>query len=388
MKSKKQEQDPILKIYSGDYQPITTSGYYSNLSRRLPFNRQRVPEMLRHPHIQLGVKLIHGRIMAKTKIFVDEPNATLKQFIANQLERFWLYSASQLLSAIEWGYAGAEVIYERRDGLFQFDRIFKFDPRDIRPVTKEGQKVGMQVRRLASQNVGETYLGGPKSIWHVHGRDYHPWFGQSNLLGAWEPYYESVKDGGARDIRALYYFKYAFSGTAMYYPPGSTSSNDPANPLRTNQSIAREIVEKMRTGGVAALPNTRDAQGNRLWELAEANPGPGSTDVREYNDDLKVEMLEGMGVPREVVEAAETGSGYSGRAIPAESFDSTLAEKPQWLLHDFDTQVIHPLLRINFGISKPSHKITTFGLARNEQQDQQPDTSNDTYAKSQEANRP
>jgi hypothetical protein len=355
----------LLQTRTGEYEPTAASaqGFYSFSSRKPRFNRAYIPLMLTHPHIQLGLKIMRGRVIARSKFFVDEPNTEIRDYVIKQITRFWMFSANRMLMAIPWGYSGGEALYERQHGLTHFKMVKNFHPIDIRVVTDSlGQKTGISVRRVPGSR-SKVYLGGPKSLWHVQNREDHPWYGSSGLFGAYDPWYESWKDGGARDTRNLYFYKYAFTGESLYFPPGATPSNNVNVPMRDNRDVAREIVEKRRTGGIAVFPNQTDEHGNQLWRLEPAGEGPGAAPVLEYNEHLKTEMLEGMGIPREVVEAAETGSGYSGRAVPLEAFDSTLQDVANWTIYDFDEQIIRPLVRFNYGV-EATHDITPFGLAR------------------------
>jgi len=80
-------------------------------------------------------------------------------------------------------------------------------------------------------------------------------------------------------------------------------------------------------------------------------------------DDLKGDISEGMGVPDEVIEAAETGSGYSGRRIPQNALRGMLSEVANFLIQDLNDQILEPLIRRNFG-EVPDYEIQTFGLVR------------------------
>lgn len=323
--------------------------------------------MLTHPHIQIGLRFIKGRAITRSRFFLEEKDPDIKNFLIQNLTRFWMFSAERAFTALEWGFSGSECLYRMIEGKYYFNMIKNFHATDARVVTnKDGDKIGIKVSNVPSKK-GKVYLGGLKSLWHIQGRQHHPWYGRSILFGAFEPWFESSKDGGGRDIRNLYFYKYAFAGESLYYPPGTTVSSDGTTEESLyilNRDIAREIVEKRRSGAVAVFPNERDENGNLSWQWVPSTPGPGSAPILEYNGDyLKTEILEGMGIPREVIEAAETGSGYSGRAIPMEAFDSTLQDYVNWLVHDFDEQILRPLVKINFGV-EASHNINPFGLSR------------------------
>ena len=375
---------PSAKILTqsmlGDYQPWSygmTGGRWVN-PRKPPFQLWYVPWMTRDPAVTMSLLWVRGRIISQARMTVKDSEAPdapsdvqvgtsdgdsnqtvagmpapeqtdLQKFIEENLSRFWRNSVERVLNALEWGFSGSEVIYRNRDGVIEFENTRTVAPYDSRVVTKNGKKVGMLVKRVPGRR-GRVYVGGPKSFWFVNRREINPWYGESKLLGAFEPWYELVTDGGAKDVRRLYYYKYAFRGDTMYYPQGSTNTADANGTIKQNKDLAREIVEKMRAGAVAVMPNTTDpVTGNKLWELIPAQSGPGSVDVLDYYDRLRNEIREGLGVPPEIFTAAQTGSGYSGRVIPQEGFDASLQSLVNWLVHDFDDQILQPLVAINFG---------------------------------------
>jgi len=71
-------------------------------------------------------------------------------------------------------------------------------------------------------------------------------------------------------------------------------------------------------------------------------------------------MVEGMGVPIELVEPVGTGA-YAGRRIPMDAFLATLHEIACWLISDFDEQVLRPLAERNFGPGL-EYTIIPFGI--------------------------
>ena len=358
----------ISAPWIGEYEPSHEEYYGIDFQSRLPrFNQRMIPFMMRTPRINFGMRLIKGPILAASRFYIEDEqskgdnHSPLKTFLINQISRFWRRDATKALRAVEWGYSGAEVMYKIHKNQICFDALRCVQPRDCRILTQHGQKVGMSVVRVPKRK-SRVYLGGPKSFWHVHNREDHPWYGRSRLLGAYEPWVEMAMEGGSRDIRRLYYHKYAYSGETIYYPikqiPTTTTAPGKGE-QPSNKNIAQRIAEKRKTGGVTVFPNTY-SDGQRDWEIVPSSPGPGGVEVGTYHSELKNEMLEGMGIPHEVVEAAETGSGYAGRRVPQTAFFSILQEIVNWLIFDFDEQILRPLVELNFG--KQDYEIVPFGL--------------------------
>lgn len=367
----KMANDLLARPFTADYEPQAIMGFgYFMASSTLPvFSPFWIPQMLRCHRVQFGLRMLKGPILAASRFYIDDEDSRgdkhspLKQFLVRNITRFWRQSAIKALRAIEWGYSGNEAIYKLVDNEIHFDCLKTLHPTDCNVVTKDGEKAGISVQRV-KHKTHRTYLGGPKALWHVVERETSPWYGLSRLFGAFQPWMEFYSDGGAKDIRRLYYHKYAFSGDVGYYPIG-TEPGESANYAISNKDIMRSILEKRKSGGVVMFPNTIDpTTGQRKWAIEPSQGGPGSVDILAYHSDLKREIFEGMGIPSEVVEAAETGSGWSGRMVPATAFFSMLQELVNWLIFDFDQQVLRPLITLNYHIREPQYEIVPFGLLK------------------------
>ncbi len=351
------DHNVLLQNLTPGYLPSSGSVLLANLRNRPLFTRQMVREMIQDPRVAYGLYLIKGPITSNSKFEIDCEASEIKEYLSVALERFWRNSASRALKAIEWGFSGSEVMYRMKDGRIHFDVIKDLDPSDVAPVRLHGKIIGIHVHNnrydrdqsyVNGQNL--TYLGGPKALWHVHCRERSPWWGVSRLFGAHIPYWEKWSEGGFRDIRRLWFHKNAFQGGTMYHPPGSTY-DDQGTP-RSNKDLAREMMEKMRSGGTLTLPNTPGGEGNmRAWEYIPPIANPTPEGMLEYGRDIDTEILEAMGIPPEVIESGgDQGFGSStGRQVPQEAFYAILNELIQWLITDFDNQVLRPLVALNFG---------------------------------------
>jgi len=379
--------DPLLEIFTAGYTPQATTGYISVVNRLPVFLRDHVPDMLREPRISLGLKTIKGPILSKCRFYVrDEQSkpgkpSPIKKFICDQITRFWENGVETALTSLEYGFSGSEVVYRIHDDDYCYDHLEPLQQRDIRLQIKKktGKKDCIKVVRNDSNSSSHKplYIGGIKSLWCVQNRDFHKYYGRSVLYGAFQPWMDLYADGGAHDVRRLYYHKYAYSGDIIYYPPGATpgtTSGPGADPdgSRANKQLARQLINQRRSGAALAFPNKRDEKGNRLWEIDEAKAGPSVTNMLEYYQDLKKEIFEGMGIPPEVLEASEVGSGWSGRSIPQHSFFTTLHGYAAAVIRDFNEQIIAPLIRLNYQTDY-DYSIVPFGLVRDSESDENAD---------------
>lgn len=407
--------DKLLKDMTEGYAPTAYISNVHLISRnRPPFNRTMIREMLSDPRIIYGLWLLKGPLLSKgprrkesskssspspfqmafppekndegkplfsggnkdgkpfppkgPQPFGNVPKSSgsevqgftvqcerddVKKFIEDQYVRFWRTEAIKALKSLEWGFSGSEVCYRVKDGYMHFDRLKDFYAEDTSPVRYRGKLVGMNVRitnyTQTPDNKAQAYLGGPKALWHVHWRDRNAWWGVSRLFGAHIPWWEKWCDGGYRDIRRLWFYKNAYNGGVLYHPPGSSRTD--TGQVISNKDLAREIIEKMRTGGVLALPNTPAGDGaGKAWEYESPVGNEGPQGILEYGESLDTETLESLGIPPEIIESSgNQGFGSStGRQIPQEAFESILQELIMWLMYDFDQQVIRYLVAINY----------------------------------------
>lgn len=339
---------------TADYLPSAYYGAFHYSRNRPPFTHFIVREMLVDPRVSFGLKLIKGPIASQYRVNVVAEDERVRTFIEKNIARFWRNSAVRVLKALEWGYSGSEVLYRiGPDGLLHFDTVKDLDSPDVRPVVLEGEIVGMTVRNVPFYS-GDSVVGcerlfipKPKMLWHVHDRHRNSWFGASILYPAVVPWWELWSEGGFRDSRRLWYYKNSFEGGVMYHPPGITRLEN--GQIVTNKDLARELIEKKRTGGVLTLPNDLIGEGRRAWEYEPPSANTAPTGLDGYGADLRHEIFEALGIPPEVIESVSGEGAETGRKIPLIAFYSTLQEIGNWLLTDFDEFVLSFLVEYNFG---------------------------------------
>jgi hypothetical protein len=346
-----------------DYVPSAYASAWAGVRHRLPrFSLMQVQDMLTDPRVEFGLRLIKGPVLSKSRFFVDCDNPEAKEFLKNTVIRFWRTSAARALKALEWGYSCAEAMYELRKGRIEFDVLKDLHSLDCRALTRGGKLVAAAVQKVPGQRKKKVPLPIPKLLWHIHARELHPWYGCSRLRAAYLPWAEMWADGGYRDARTLYYHKYAFEGGIMRHPPGTVKLDDGTTVV--NKDLAREILEKKKTGGVMTLTNVPNSgfDGQYAWDYQPPHVMPPPENLLEYGKDLRDEMWEGMGIPPEIARAEGTGA-YAGRKVPEDAFYSVLQEIVYWLMFDFDQQIGRPLVEVNFG-SGIEYEIVPFGLIR------------------------
>mgnify|MGYP003541741797 CR=1 FL=1 len=346
---------------TAEYEPpdLALSAHFFHPNRPL-FTLWHVDAMLTDSRVSFGLDLIRGPIISNAHFSVITKNLALKEFINQQIDRFWRNSIGSALRCMEYGFVGCEVLYRTVDNMVQFDKLKFLHPHNTRVVTIKGQFVGMDVEKIGTQDA-IVYIGRPKAFWSVHNKSAHTWYGRSRLRGAFLAWNEIWSDHGYRDQRRVWFYKNAYAGPKVGYPPGSTPSEEPGVPPLDHRKVAQEIVDKMVSGtGVTYPVIGTGTQGG--WVIEDARPISIPEGLLEYGDQLYDEILEGMGVPPEVARAEGTGA-YAGRRVPQQAFYSVLQEIMQDIITDFDEQIIAPLVKMNFG-ALDTYEIECFGLLR------------------------
>jgi len=357
-------EDLIGPALTAEYEPpdLALSAHFFHPNRPL-FTLWHVDAMLTDPRVRFGLDLLRGPIISNSHFAVYTKNLALKDFLNRQLSRFKQNSLNIALRCMDYGYLGCEVLYRSVENLLQFDKLKFLHPHNTRVVTRQGNYVGLEVTRVGRVDTA-LYIGRPKSFWTVHNPDAHIWYGRSRLRGAFLAWHEIWSDHGYRDQRRIWFYKNAYAGPKVGYPPGSTPSEEPGQPPLDHRVVAQEMVDKMVSGtGVTYPVIGTSPQGG--WIIEDPKPIPIPEGLMEYGDQLRDEIWEGMGIPPEVARAEGTGA-FAGRRVPQQAFYSVLQEILQQIITDFDEQVLLPMVRMNFGTGQ-SYEIECFGLLQDEE---------------------
>lgn len=357
---------PLTHAQDQNPYPTLSAHYYN--PKRPYFTVFLNQAMLVDPRIQYGLYLIKGPIYSRSRFIVKTDNEQLRTFIVDQLTRFWRNSAMLAMECLDFGWYGCEIMYRYNNGLVQFDRLEPAFQLGVSPYVHMGHLTGLRFRtdgsdfRTQPQDHGFLYVNRPKCFWAVHNRKKSRWFGQSRLYGSHIPWNEYNAREGFRDCRQLFYYKCAFNAGKLYYPHGSVV--DAMGNVQNNSDVAGRIMELYRTGSTLTIPRT----GNKEADWAHEDPqtfdlGDG---FRMYGEDLKQEMLEGMGVPPEVAAADGTGA-LAGRQVPFEAFYSMLEEISNEVITDFDDQILQFLIKNAFGAQPADYSIESLAINTEEQ---------------------
>lgn len=382
MAPKKRKSTPNRRV-AAPYRPGSSSTigyrYGQNIldGKPLFIPEVDIPRMIDDPLIQFGIRLLISPLR-KAKIIVkcDDQDAAL--FIDATVKKFWQEAMPSIADDyFTWGYAAYLPAYQRNDedGTYKFDGGRSVWNKEAIPhIYKEGANAcefaGLEL--VGQSDIASELVKPPFSFW-FGGQEKRSGvlYDHSRLRFAFDPYMEKETRGGIKDRRRLFHVKMGIPTTVVYHPPGRSDPADPNSDL--NKDIAYEISEKIASGNVITMPDTRtpDDKGEPRWRvqvLETAKPGFDFEQVMDYEDKL---ILLGLGIPREIFEAADTGSGYSGRAIPMDTFLGMSDQIVGLLVKAMDAFIIRHLVDHNYG-PELKYELQVEPLAKSVSQQDQP----------------
>lgn len=328
-------------------------GYSSSLIDGAPFfTWMDVPRMLRDPQVQFVLRMWRSPFQ-QVRWKIEGSSDRVKRFADETLRHLWRQHLPRLLARYsQYGFACGGVEFTPKRGLLRATQFTRVEPFDCRPlVWSEGRYKGRAAGFTIQANGRQERVLLPHAVWFAGNREWGQFYDFPVLAGMFEPWLEKRGRNGAIHSRRLWFRKCAFNGIQVRYPAGISNIGSDENPqYRNNQDIAREMQETFETGGLIAAENTVHPSdpAKYAWEFTQPEARPDVTGIREYAQDLDREMLSGAGIPPEVVEASEVGSGWSGRMIPLLAFYGGTDELTGPLIDAF-TPAVQYAVETNFG---------------------------------------
>jgi hypothetical protein len=286
------------------------------------------------------------------------------RYVKEQCERFWDRGVPSIQHGYEYGWVGCENIYTDEDGVLKWDNLSHFAPRDTYLLTQDYTPIGIRVKNVLScPRPLDLWMAGDevpaKGLWYAHNPRYNTFYGQSQLLAAWRPWRRLAWKDGAEQVLDGAMYRFGYQGPIMRYPDEdlqgptgvpNTTQDSQGRPRRYARDIMRQIGEQYKAGAVVGLPSKRDAKGEYMYDMTlPAGTLVGLNNLIDGVEHLGKQITQGIGVPPELLEASETGSGYSGRRIPMDAFLANQQQIADAILKLFVDQILTPLVRRNFG---------------------------------------
>lgn len=357
-------QPPRAEVVRGektvDYFSPALTWLMAGAAARPFFTLIQAQAMLLDHQVWYGLQLRNAPLM-QAKVKVTGPSAEINKFVQDQWDRFWQRCAPKVVATKYFGYAGFEPLYCEKNGLVEIDDLKDFSPADVRPLRQAGNGAfagriaGVSVRGQRRSMQGEpsyspTRLFGKKGLWLSYDAVAGNPFGSSATYKAYGPWWDKAMPGGAYDLRRLRGCKDAWIGDIVRYPLNYTLMTPDGNKI-TGKDIARELAETRQSGGAMWIPSDKGADGTPLFEYEPPQTVADSTIIKSWIDDSDNEIFDGLLVPKEVVEAASSGSGFSGRSIPFVMFLAVCDIEFLGYVRAWKQQIGEALVIENFGVA-------------------------------------
>jgi hypothetical protein len=351
-------------VASKNYRPTAVSfaSFYHPALERGTFTYYDIEAMRRDPQCQIGLRILRAPVH-RAEWEIKCKNEQAAQWADATLRRFWTQDLTKAMRMLEWGSSGGETVYrvDEDTNHVEYVEIRDIHLFDMRVLEQGGKQVGVKLTQ------GNNTILAPRFSWWTNEQEYSSYFGRPRLAGAFEPWMELRGKKGAIDVRRGWFFKNVYRSLIMRHPLGSI---DVDGQMMSCQQYARQICEEVEAGATFCLPSVKDEQGHDLWSIEDAKINGDGQFLLEYPKQLNQEILTGMGIPPEVVQASETGSGWSGRNVPFLVFLTSEDQIVDACVTGFKRNVLDHLMQVNWGIGPDDYKIDVKSLVPT-QQDQQ-----------------
>lgn len=374
-KTKKQAARILEKPMALGYRPTAPYAYGATGLPTIAVRRD-LEFMAWHPIVKNALQYFKAGI-ALADFEVHTKDSRVEAFVQEQCRHFWAVGRPKVQNlGYKWGWMGGENIYDDSGGVLRWDKLIDYSPADTYLLTREYQYAGVRVKNvpngpvdlwghaaLPDADAGDEKQPAPipaKAYWYAHLPQCTQWYGQTQFAGAWLPWRRLCSQDGAEQTLDMGFYRFAYSGPIVRFPEnayrqGQDNQGGPSYQFARDE--ARQMAEQTKAGASFAFPSTRDKLGNYIWDLIWPDHGMPTDNMIIYVKHLYDQVNLGIGVPPELITAGETGSGYSGRAIPLEGFLMQQQEIGDLMLSGFDEQVLRSLVWWNFGPVKYRVKL-------------------------------
>lgn len=312
------------------------------------------------PIVSFSMNIRNAALMA-LEVDIEAKKPEVAEWVRKQWDFLWAYHRVPMVSAKELGYSPLQILWkEDEQGLMNIIGLKEFAPEDCRGQEKGGKLVGMTVK-------GKP-LFFPHGLWLSMDSKYGNAYGNAVTRRQYSAWYEKWMERGAKKLQQLRMIKDAYIGDIFWYPPDlllEIPDGQGGFKKLPWRDVLREIAEARMSGGALTLPLKLDNNGKELTRYQPPTPIPGATEIFNWVEYCDENILKGADIPYEVVQASDTGSGFSGRSIPFLVLLSVCNGEGSQIVQQTDERGIRPVAALNFGgepeyTIKPKSLVETF----------------------------
>ena len=331
-----------------------------------PFNLHTADMMRYDPQVRIGLGARNGLLMS-AEVEITGEQSEMVRFVQAQWDRIWGTAGHQLLRAKLFGFQPFEVVYRLADrgqfaGLVEFQQLLDRPAASVRLLVSGEEPVGFVMKptgNMANEvngtSRGEVSLLAPRALVTTFDAECGNPYGCALLARAYPAWYEKWTDGGVKQTMRLRMMKDAYVGDIIWYPPDRKIQQIDGKDVSW-RDVAREVIENRMSGAALTLPLLRDKDGHKLVDYTPPQGVTGITSIFMWKKDVDLEIWKALEVPPEIIQAASTGSGFSGRWIPFVVALSACHMELAELIRCVDRDILRPLARLNFA-TEPRYDI-------------------------------
>jgi len=339
----------------------------------LPIFRLRHAQlMMFDPVVRFGLNVRDAALMA-AKITIDGDNQEVTQFLGEQWKTIWGKFGSKILKTKRWGFSGFQVEYsiDNATGNLIVDDLKDFSPYDVRPLKQGNNLIGFRLQKrtttIRPRSQSEINILRPRGLWTTFDAEQGRNFGRPILRRSFGPWWEKWMDHGYKKTAQLRMMKDAARGDSFTYPPDRLIQLPDGSSLPW-RDVVRDIAESSMNGSTLVYPSLFDNEGHELVKYTPPKDTGNPQGIWEWGEKLDRDIWRGCDVFEEVIQASQTGSGYSGRSVPLMMFLQACMLEFSELLQSIDRDILRPLAWLNFGIDpeyqvRPVPLVETFAEA-------------------------
>lgn len=365
----------VAKVLADD-EPLSTghrprlpvTGFWAS-STDQPDLRQMLSDveaMLATPRVKICMAYYRSGIAGAEVVVTKASSDEVKTWAQDEVKRFWTNHLAKYQRVYDYGRQGLEPMYGVRDGLVCVDDLIDFHALTTTVLTRNRKYAGFRLKHVEGAQTSYIDLPGPiaptgwgdpgipgKAVWAVHQPRYNPWYGLTQLYGAWKPWRRLEGRQGAVEITDHGVYRWAMKPPIGRVPPRSDPPRPPAYGAegrpKDNFDKMNEMLEQVRFGTAVTVSSALwENSSERQWDIDFPDHVLDVTALLGYEDHLEKRIALGIEFPPELIEAMESG-GWSGRMIPQDSFLNSQDGNARAVLRDWKQQLGDPLCRWNFG---------------------------------------
>ncbi len=301
-----------------------------------PMTYLDIPRLANDPDVGIGINMRASMVgQADWEVECEHPEA--KAWIERTIRVCWDRIVPQMLAQyFPWGYSCCLPTFSSDDGFVELTGARMVTPMTGVPHIHTAGPYNGRFYGIDLQGHGEpagAVVDTPWAMWYGGMERRCPLYDTSLYAQAWMPWLEKATRGGQLDVRRTFFRRSAVPLNLFRVPDGKV--NNQADGMSW-MDWAAQLVMNVENNDTLIVPDTRvpgiDGRSEQQWDLKQVGTVVNGTPILEYGDYLRREIFRGLGLPPEVLDSGESGSGYSGRQIPQQG------------LYTITDQLIVPLL--------------------------------------------